>query len=120
MKKFTLLTIISVAFILGFHGIGFGQLLLNENFDYVAGTALTANGWTQTGTTTTNPILVSPAGLIYAGYLSSDIGNAADMATTGQDVNNTFTTQTTGAVYAGFLVSVTSAQTVGEIGRAHV
>ncbi|MCX6305858.1 MAG: T9SS type A sorting domain-containing protein [Bacteroidetes bacterium] len=115
MRKFTFLTfLISAVITLGFHGIGFGQLLLNENFDYAAATPLTSNGWVQTGTTVTNPILVSASGLNFAGYLSSGIGNAADMTTTGQDVNNTFAMQTTGSVYAGFLVSVSSAQTTGD------
>ena len=115
MKKNTFLTIIvSVAISLGFHGFGYGQLLFNENFAYTAATPLTSNSWTQTGTTTANPILVSTGGLTYAGYLSSGIGNAADMLTSGQDVNNTFATQSTGAVYAGFLVSITSAQTTGD------
>jgi hypothetical protein len=115
MKKYTFLTIILAAVIaIGFQHAGYGQLLLNENFDYVTGTQLTANGWTQTGTTTTNPILVSATGLSYTGYLSSGIGKAADMVTTGQDVNNTFTQQSAGTVYAGFLVSVAATQTAGD------
>ncbi len=115
MKKFTFLSIaIAAFFFLGNAFTSNGQMLFSDNFDYIAGTALTANGWTQTGTTATNPILVSGSGLTFAGYLSSGIGNAADMMTTGQDVNNPFTTQTTGAVYAGFLVSVTSAQIAGD------
>ncbi|MFZ4521560.1 MAG: T9SS type A sorting domain-containing protein [Bacteroidales bacterium] len=115
MKKNMFLTfLVAVAITLGFQGKSIGQVLLNENFDYVAGTQLIANGWDQTGTTATNPILISATGLTYAGYLSSGIGNAADMATSGQDVNNSFTTQSAGSVYAGFLVSVSSAQTTGD------
>jgi len=90
----------------------FAQVLLEEQFDQPAGTALTTFGWTQTGTSTTNPILVVSPGLTYSGYDMS-AGNAASLTTTGQDIRMAFsdTAVSTGAVYAAFLVNVTSAQT---------
>jgi hypothetical protein len=91
------------------------QLLLEENFDYPAGDTLLNHGWNITGTSTTNPITVASAGLSYAGYPSSGIGNAASLTTTGQDINKKYTDSvTSGSVYASFLVSVTSAQTPGD------
>lgn len=80
--------------------------LLVENFDYVAGTNLTANGWTAHSGSGTNPIKVSSGGLSYTGYASSGIGNAALVNNTGEDVNRTFTTQSTGTMYYSFLAKV--------------
>ena len=71
------------------------SLLLEENFDYPAGDFLTDHGWTQTGTTTTEPITVTSPGLTYTGY-PSVVGNAALVDNNGQDVNKTFSAQTSG------------------------
>lgn len=92
---------------------GYSQLLLNENFDYVSGTQLINNGWALVNSTV-NPILVSNGGLSYTGYKSGNIGNAANLVTTGQDVNQAFAPQSAGAIYAGFLVNVTAAQGPGD------
>ncbi len=91
----------------------YGQLLLNENFDYGAGAALLDNGWFLTNSTT-NPLMVTTGSLTYAGYPSSGVGNAVNMVNTGQDLNRPFTQQTSGTVYTGFLVSVSAAQTAGD------
>jgi hypothetical protein len=93
----------------------YAQLLLEENFDYPAGDTLLNHGWNITGTSTLNPVVVAASGLSYAGYLSSGIGNAASLTTTGQDVNKQYTDSvTSGSVYASFLVSVDSAKTAGD------
>lgn len=81
-------------------------LLLEENFDYTAGTNLTSNGWTAHSGTGTNPITVNSGGLTYSGYSSSGIGNAALVDNTGEDVNRSFTSQTAGTIYYSFLVQV--------------
>jgi hypothetical protein len=86
------------------------QVLLQENFNYTAGTALTANGWTITGTSVTNVINVANSGLSYPGYVGSNIGNAASLITTGQDVNIGFASKNSGTVYASLLVNVSAAQ----------
>lgn len=91
-------------------GSVFGQVLLNENFDYTAGGQLVANNWIQSGSSSTNPILVSSAGLSYTGY-PSIIGNAATLMTTGQDVYRSFDSVATGNVYLSFMLNVASAQT---------
>ncbi|NWF90547.1 MAG: T9SS type A sorting domain-containing protein [Ignavibacteriaceae bacterium] len=93
----------------------YAQLLLEENFDYPAGDSLTSHGWTGHSGGTTNAQTIVAPGLEYAGYLSSGIGNAASLTTTGQDVNRQFSDSvTSGTVYASFLASVTSAQTAGD------
>ena len=112
MKKIlTLVFVLSLLFSLN----TFAQLLLEENFDYPAGDTLTNLGWNITGTSTTNPIAVALSGLDYTGYLSSGIGNAASLTTTGQDVNKQYTDSvTSGSVYASVMVNITSAQTPGD------
>lgn len=89
----------------------FGQQLLVEDFNYNAGTNLTANGWTAHSGGGTNPITVVSPGLTFTGYPSSGVGNAASMTTSGEDDNRTFTSQTSGSVYAAFLVNVSAAST---------
>ncbi len=85
------------------------ELLLEENFDYAAGTLLTATGnWTAHSGGGTQPIDVQAPGLSYAGYPSSGIGNAAWVDNNGEDDNRTFTMQSTGAVYYGFMLSSSS------------
>jgi hypothetical protein len=88
-----------------------GQVLLEENFEYAAGTALTSNGWTAHSSAGTNPITVSSGGLSYSGYLSSGIGNAASLNGDGEDVNRAFGSQSSGALYVAFLVNLTNATT---------
>jgi len=87
------------------------QLLLEENFDYTAGTLLTENGWIN-HSGTTNFIQVNPGSLAYPGYLSSNIGNSAKLLNNGEDVDKAWTDSVvTGSVYASFLVNVEAAST---------
>lgn len=95
-----------------------GILLLEENFMATNG-VLTDNGWSQIGATSTSPIVTGLAnGLSYPAYGSSEIGNAAVIGTSGQDVYRTFTSQNPGSgtltVYYSALVSVSSAVTAGD------
>lgn len=110
-KTFSLLFVLTILFTF----TSYAQLLLEENFDYPAGDTLLSHGWNITGTSTLNPVIVAASGLSYAGYLSSGIGNAASLTTTGQDVNKQYTDSvTTGSVYASFLVRVDSAKAAGD------
>ena len=87
----------------------FGQVpLMVEDFNYTAGDALTAHGWTAHSAATTNPILVTSPGLTFSNYVGSGIGLAAGVNNTGQDVNKSFGAQATGTVYASFLVNATA------------
>lgn len=91
-----------------------GSPLLIEDFDYTAGDALTAHNWSAHSAATTNPILVTSPGLTFTGYTGSNIGLAAGVNNTGQDVNKLFTAQTTGSVYASFLVNASATSTAGD------
>ncbi|MFZ0471859.1 MAG: DUF5018 domain-containing protein [Bacteroidales bacterium] len=84
----------------------YSQALLIENFDYTAGTLLTNVGWTAHSGSGTQPVDVVVPGLTFTGYPLSDIGGAAQIDNTGEDVHKTFTAQTSGTVYAAFTVKV--------------
>ncbi|GEM_PF-2322718 len=92
-----------------------GQLKFEENFNYTAGTLLTANGWSaHSGTTNFQKVAV--AGLSYAGYASSGIGLADTIVSTGEDVNKTWATlgngsgTGSGTLYYSFLARIDNAQ----------
>ena len=109
MKKFYLFAFLC------FSGLTIAQPpLLGEDFDYTAGDLLTVHGWNLTGTSTTNPIAVTSPGLTFTGYVGSNIGLAAGVNNTGQDLNKLFTPQTTGSVYASFLVNATATSAAGD------
>src|SRR5688500_1428309 len=69
--------------------------LLTDDFDYPAGSLLTANGWAAHSGAGTNPLTVAAPGLSYAGYAGSGVGNAVPMTTSGEDAHRLFTPQTT-------------------------
>jgi len=108
MKNHLYLLRLSVALIVSVHNGSFAkcQTLLNENFSYPAGTTLTANGWNAHDDPGTNPVLVSSAGLVFPGYLSSDIDLSAYMANTGEDVNKSFSSVASGTVFCAFMLKV--------------
>ncbi|GGF13726.1 hypothetical protein GCM10011383_26210 [Hymenobacter cavernae] len=90
-------------------------LLLEENFDYTAGAALTANNWTAHSSGGTNSVTVTASSLKYDSYGASNIGNAATLKTSGEDLNRKFATLYAGTpVYASFLVNVESAKAAGD------
>ena len=81
-------------------------VILTDDFNFTGN--LTANGWTAHSGAATQPI-DTIAGLTYAGYVGSGVGNAANLDNTGEDVNRLFTTPvTSGSVYAAFLINVPS------------
>lgn len=101
MKKLYLLLLIVVSSIASLHA----QLLI-EDFNYNVGEQITTKGWTSHSGGTTNPVLVTTPGLTFAGYVGSNIGLAAGVNNTGQDVNKPFTPQTAaGNVYVSFMVN---------------
>ncbi|MCU0443084.1 MAG: T9SS type A sorting domain-containing protein [Bacteroidia bacterium] len=92
-----------------------GQVLLEDNFTGTAGTAATANGWTQIGTTATNPINLTTGGLSFTGYPGSGIGNAVGLTTSGQDIYKDATsTITSGSAFAGFIANISATQATGD------
>ncbi len=109
MKKITLLLsfIVCVMF-------AQAQLLVNENFEYVAATDLLGQGgWALTGNNATPTIQVTASSITYSGYPGSGVGNEVTL-TNGQDLNKKFTPQTSGLVYASFIVNVVAAPITGD------
>jgi hypothetical protein len=104
LPLFTLLFVILFS-ALSFQSV-YSQPLLVENFDYDAGTLLTAVGWNAHSGAGTESVNVVVPGLSFTGYPLSGIGGAALIDNNGEDVNKTFPVQTTGTVYAAFMVKV--------------
>lgn len=105
MKKATILLTL-----LGFIFTATKAQLLEENFSFSG--ALTANGWSQVLTTATNPVTAGTAGLTYSGYGGSNIGNAALMTTSGQDVQKGgWTALGSGNLFLSAMINISSAST---------
>ena len=92
-----------------FTTLTFAQVF-NDNLNYTDGALLTANGWTAHSGTTNFIDVGASNGLTYAGYSGtggisgSEIGNAALLDNTGEDVNKPFATSvTSGTLYYSFL-----------------
>jgi hypothetical protein len=87
--------------------------LLEENFDYSTGDLST--NWTAiSGSAGNAPQIISP-GLSYAGYGSTGVGNAVNLASVeGKDYYRTFGNVNTGTVYLALLLNVTSAAPTGD------
>ena len=99
-NTFTLLTLLIIS------SLAFAQdPLLVEDFNYPAGDLLTAHDWSAHSGGTTAAIAVTSPGLTFTGYVGSNIGLAAGVLATGQDVNKQYVEQTTGSVYTSFLVN---------------
>ena len=119
MKKITSLKFIVLAFALLFIGVKASAQLLVENFDYTVGTVLTAtatadptSGWlAHSGNGTANVDVTT--GLSFTGYAGSNVGGAANLDATGQDINRVFTPQTTGTVYAAFIIQTSASNSAG-------
>jgi hypothetical protein len=68
------------------------QVLLIDDFNHAAGTALNTVGWNAHSAGSTNPILVGGTGLSLAGtaYLGNGVGGSALVSNTGSDENKPF------------------------------
>jgi Secretion system C-terminal sorting domain len=89
------------------------QVLLSEDFNHTD--SLTKNGWTATSAGGTNSFIAGATGLVKTGYANSGIGNAVDMAISGEDAkSNLSAAATSGSLYASFLIRLkTAAKTAG-------
>jgi plastocyanin len=89
-----------------------GNTLLIENFNYPVGDSLGDHGWVSYSGGSTNYLAVTAPGLVYSGYVLSNIGNATTVLASGQDAYDSLSSSdSTGNLYASFMVNVTSAQT---------
>ena len=107
MKKYLLVSLCAFLFTAS---ISYGQIVFAEDFNYTAGTLLSANGWTAVSSAGTNPITVSTPGLSLTNYYANS-GGAVSLSGSGEDDNKTFTAQTSGSLYLSFLLKVTAATT---------
>ena len=82
--------------------------LLVENFDYPAGDNVSAHGWTSASFGAS--VTVATAGLDYAGYALSGIGNAALLPISSEEAMRSFAAQNSGSVYVSFMVNVHDAE----------
>jgi len=85
------------------------QVLLIDDFNHAAGTALNTVGWNAHSAGSTNPILVGGTGLSLAGtaYLGNGVGGSALVSNTGSDENKPFASSVdSGTVYAAMLVNL--------------
>ncbi len=87
------------------------SVLLTDDFNYAAGSLLTANGWNAYSGVGTNPLTVVAPGLTYSGYPGSGVGNAVAMTsnTSGEDANRAYAPQASGTVYASVLANLSNA-----------
>jgi len=100
-----------VVFILCSTTIAFGQILVQDDFNYTPGSDLSANGWSKAGTSPS--MVVTSAGLTYPGYIGSGVGNAV-LATGFTDrYSKPISIPTSGNLYASFMVRVDTASTTG-------
>lgn len=114
MKKLLSVKYLLPFFLSFFIGHNLYAQQVTDDFNYNAGTLLTANGYTSINGTT-NLLTVTSPGLLYAGSPSSNVGNAVTMATSGEDVTKSFTPSiTAGDVYASLFINVSSAQATGD------
>jgi hypothetical protein len=96
-------------------GASFGQLLLDENFDYgtTAGDLTTVTGnWT--GFSGAAPLVgYATTSLSMATYPSSGIGGSATVSGASEDAQRLFSSVISGTVYASALVNISSVSTSG-------
>lgn len=111
MRKITFFKTLLAAVMLLVGSVGISAQVFVENFDYPAGSLLTANGWTAHSGTKEFIDVVVP-GLSFTGYAGSDIGGAANLDNTDEDVNRTFEAQT-GTVYAAFMIKTEATNFAG-------
>ena len=79
--------------------------LLSENFNYTD--SLSLKSWLPISAWGTNGLYAKATGLVKSGYANSGIGNALDMAASGEDSKRDFLSPiTSGNLYASFLISV--------------
>ncbi|MCG9879421.1 MAG: T9SS type A sorting domain-containing protein [Bacteroidia bacterium] len=90
----------------------YAQQLLTEDFDYVNGTALNVNSWTQNGGGPGTNIVVDSPGLTYTGYVLSGVGNNARLLSNGRDYYKQLgTSYNSGSIYYSMMVKPDTAKT---------
>ena len=89
-----------------------GQIMIQEDFNYTAGTDLVTNGWSKAALVW-NPVTVVSPGLTYQGYIGAGVGNAALLMDYTERYSKSITVPTAGDLYAAFMVRVDTATSSG-------
>ncbi|MEI7906982.1 MAG: hypothetical protein WCI84_06445, partial [Bacteroidota bacterium] len=89
-----------------------GQIMIQEDFNYTAGTDLVTNGWSKAALVW-NPVTVVSPGLTYQGYIGAGVGNAALLMDYTERYSKSITVPTAGDLYAAFMVRVDTATSLG-------
>jgi hypothetical protein len=92
----------------------YGQLMIQEDFNYTAGTDLSSNGWNKT---TSSPpqslVLIAAPGLNYQGYIGAGVGNAASFSDFTERYSKSISVPASGNLYAAFMINVDTATVNG-------
>jgi hypothetical protein len=89
----------------------FSQMLVQDDFNYTAGSDLSANGWSKAAALSS--IVVSSPGLTYPGYIGSGVGNAVSMVGFTDRYYKSISVPTSGNLYASFMIRVDTASATG-------
>jgi hypothetical protein len=89
----------------------FGQILVQDDFNYTPGTDLSTNGWSKAGSLPS--MVVTSAGLTYPGYIGSGVGNAVSALGFTDRYSKAMSIPTSGNLYASFMVRVDTATSAG-------
>jgi hypothetical protein len=113
MKHFSTMFFVILALLLA-TSAGFGQMMVQDDFNYVAGTDLSANGWSKTSSTPAHRAMtIESPGLLYTGYIGSGVGNAVLATGFTERYSKSITVPTSGNLYAAFMIRVDTASTAG-------
>lgn len=116
-KRLMVTVVLSLLLGLGLNNTVTAQLLVNENFEYVAGQLTDVNAGANVSggnwvnySGTSLPLTVSAGSLTYTGYASSGIGNKIEVVNgSAEDAYRPFTTQIPDAnIYAAFVMNVST------------
>ncbi len=113
MKYFSTISLLAAALLCS-ATMAFGQLLVQEDFNYVPGSDLSANGWSKTSSSPAlQPATVYTAGLSYPGYIGTGAGNAAYFAKFTERYSKSMSVPASGNLYAAFMIRVDTATSTG-------
>jgi hypothetical protein len=113
MKKLRQILWIVPLVIMFMVNVGWGQLLLTEDFSYTVGDSIGAHNWTAFSGGFNNIKVVSP-GLVFSNYTSSGIGYSCRLSNNAIDNYKNFKQVSSCSVYCSFMINVDSAQLKGD------
>jgi len=106
--------LLCLATILCLTTMAFGQLLVQDDFNYLAGTDLSTNGWSKTSSSPAlAPMLISSGGLTFTGYIGSGVGGAVLAKGFTERYSKSISVPASGNLYASFMIRVDTASSTG-------